>query len=149
MKRPVPLCTLHHVGLFILALRYLVGAPSFFKADFFEEFKGILEGEGCKSVRNFIVENSDEKAIDVLETYLARPTHVKLYDGVSNPYNEEKAKWYFLAWLMRDAPAQRLAPLLNEVQGKSLLERKARFVYVYPNIVTSESRSDKCSSSAA
>ncbi len=93
--------------------------------EFYNDFKSYLKTSGYKGVKSFIQEKSDAKAIEVLKAYLDRTTTVKLYDGISNPYSNKKAKWYFLAWLMRDAPAQRLSPLLGEVPGKSIEDRKA------------------------
>ena len=49
---------------------------------------------------------------------------MKLYDGLLRPYSNSKAKWYFLAWLLRDAATQRLQPLLNSVPGQTMTERK-------------------------
>ena len=49
----------------------------------------------------------------------------KLYDGLLRPYSNAKAKWYFLAWLLRDAATQRLQPLLKNMPGETAIERKA------------------------
>ena len=49
----------------------------------------------------------------------------KLYDGLGRPYSDTVAKWYFLAWVLRDAPAQRLGPLLRTIVGDTLDRRKA------------------------
>jgi hypothetical protein len=51
-----------------------------------------------------------------------------LYDGIGRPYASDLAKWYFLAWTMRDAPAQRLGPLLQGIEGASMSERKANLL---------------------
>lgn len=40
------------------------------------------------------------------------------------PYANGKAKWFFLAWLLRDAATQRLQPLLKGISGKNDIERK-------------------------
>lgn len=57
--------------------------------------------------------------------YLARPNEAKLYDGLLRPYSNAKAKWFFLAWLFRDAATQRLEPLLRTVPGDTANDRKA------------------------
>lgn len=46
-----------------------------------------------------------------------------LYDGIGKPYSPSKACYFFLAWMIRDAPAQRLRPLISRMikeagQGK-------------------------------
>lgn len=40
------------------------------------------------------------------------------------PYSNSRAKWYFLAWLLRDAATQRLQPLLRSVPGDTAIERR-------------------------
>jgi hypothetical protein len=51
-----------------------------------------------------------------------------LLDGLARPYQDATAKWYFLAWILRDAPAQRLQPILSSVEGASLAERRANLL---------------------
>ena len=89
---------------------------------FFEEFEAFLAANGYPSVYAFIVA---EDAGNVLSLYLASPAEKQLFDGVGRPYTAGKAKWYFLAWLFRDAPAQRLGPLLRQVAGASVLARQS------------------------
>ena len=91
---------------------------------FYEDFVAFLKEEGYDSVLNFIQEPSDERAAETIAKYLARPGEVKLYDGLLRPYSNSKAKWYFLAWLLRDAATQRLQPLLKSVPGETTIERK-------------------------
>jgi hypothetical protein len=93
--------------------------------DFYDDFVVFLTEEGYVSIHEFVNEPSDEKALEVLTRYLNRRNDVKLYDGLLRPYSNPQARWYFLAWLLRDAPAQRLRPLLNQVQGGTPLERMA------------------------
>ncbi|HRD48000.1 MAG TPA: hypothetical protein PLD30_16350 [Candidatus Competibacteraceae bacterium] len=93
---------------------------------FYEDFCRFLISKGYDSIYAFVSECSDEKAILTLESYLAISiSDVKLYDGIGRPYEDNKAKWYFLAWIMRDAPAQRLEPLLRSLEGDSLAAKKA------------------------
>lgn len=91
---------------------------------FYENFVVFLRGEGYNSVLDFIQEQSDERAAETITKYLARPSEAKLYDGLLRPYSNAKAKWYFLAWLLRDAATQRLQPLLKSVPGETAVERK-------------------------
>jgi len=91
---------------------------------FYEDCVAFLRGEGYNSVLDFIQEQSDERAAETITKYLARPSEVRLYDGLLRPYSNAKAKWYFLAWLLRDAATQRLQPLLKSVPGETVIERK-------------------------
>lgn len=88
---------------------------------FFEEFEAFLSKNGFESVYAFV---SAADAKDVLILYLATRSEKQLFDGVGRPYGHRKAKWYFLAWLFRDAPAQRLTPLLRQVPGANILARR-------------------------
>ena len=91
---------------------------------FYEDFVGFLEQEGYTSVLHFIQEPSDERAIQTINRYLNRRSEVRLYDGLLRPYSNSRAKWYFIAWLLRDAATQRLQPLLSAVPGDTLIERR-------------------------
>jgi len=92
---------------------------------FYQDFVEFLKEAGYGSVLEFVQEPSDEKAAETIVTYLSRANEVKLYDGLLRPYSNSKAKWYFLAWLLRDAATQRLQPLLKTVPGETAIERKA------------------------
>jgi len=76
-----------------------------------------LKQHGYKDVHAFINEPSDVKATRAIQDYLARQTGIQLLDGLARPYKDATAKWYFLAWILRDAPAQRLQPLLTSVRA--------------------------------
>ena len=91
---------------------------------FYQDFVGFLEHEGYASVLDFIQEPSDEKATRTISRYLARHSEAKLYDGLLRPYSNSRAKWYFLAWLLRDAATQRLQPLIRTVPGDTPVERR-------------------------
>ena len=92
---------------------------------FFWDFVAFLQELGYADVHHFIREPSDERALEVLDLYLRREGNATLYDGLLRPYPGSKARWYFLAWLMRDAPVQRLGPLLAGIPGRDLNERRA------------------------
>ena len=51
--------------------------------------------------------------------YLARDdgTRPSLFDGIGRQYEHRKAVYYFLSWLVRDAPLQRLRPLITKVDA--------------------------------
>jgi hypothetical protein len=48
----------------------------------------------------------------------------KLFDGVGRLYPHAKACFYFFAWLVRDAPQQRLAPLIQQIVRKTQKSRR-------------------------
>lgn len=92
---------------------------------FYDDFVGFLEQEGYASILEFIQEPSDARASQTISCYLSRQSDAILYDGMLRPYSNSRAKWYFLAWLLRDAATQRLQPLLSSVPGDTLIERRA------------------------
>lgn len=111
---------------------------------FYEDFVGFLEQEGYTSILEFIQESSNERAIQTISRYLNRQSDVRLYDGLLRPYSNSRAKWYFLAWILRDAATQRLQPLLSVVQGDTLVERRTHLLnevrkFVAPLFPQSES----------
>lgn len=110
-----------------LRLRELIAIVKTNKA-FYDEFVKHLTEKGYSSVAEFITELDDKKATSVITSYLQRPTAATLYDGIGRPYVTSKARWYFLAWLLRDAPVQRLEPLLNDIPGHSPEQRKAHLL---------------------
>ena len=91
---------------------------------FYQDFVSFLGQEGYSSVLEFIQEQSDERAANTIGRYLNRRADVKLYDGLLRPYTNSRAKWFFLAWLLRDAATQRLQPLLRSVPGNTPVERQ-------------------------
>lgn len=95
---------------------------------FYAEFVTFLQSEGYADVHRFVSEPDDARALEVLDKYLASSSKAKLYDGLGRPYKATIAKWYFLAWILRDAPAQRLAPLLKSIDGDSLDKKKAHLL---------------------
>ncbi len=109
--------------LYNLRLRELVAIVRE-NESFYQDFVGYLREAGYNSILAFIQEPSDEQAAATIANYLSRTVDVKLYDGLLRPYTNSKAKWYFLAWLLRDAATQRLEPLLKTVSGDTILERK-------------------------
>ena len=83
---------------------------------FYNEFVQFLSAHGYTGVHAFVREKEDSKAVHLLETYLTSHSRATLHDGLGRPYSDTIAKWYFLAWILRDAPAQRLGPLLRSVK---------------------------------
>jgi hypothetical protein len=91
---------------------------------FYEDFVSFLQEQGFDSVSSFVHEPSDVRAAQTISQYLTRPGEAILYDGLLRPYPNGKAKWFFMAWLFRDAATQRLAPMLTSVPGDTIVERK-------------------------
>lgn len=95
---------------------------------FYDAFLSFLQSRGYTDVAGFIHDENSEAARSAIESYLAKPSGATLYDGLGRPYTNAKAKWYFIAWILRDAPAQRLEPLLRSVDGSSLEEKRVNLI---------------------
>lgn len=95
---------------------------------FYEAFLAFLNAAGYSNIAAFIHDENSEFACSVIESYLENPSEATLYDGLGRPYNNGKAKWYFLAWMLRDAPVQRLEPLLRSIHGLSIEEKKVKLI---------------------
>ena len=93
--------------------------------SFYQDFVDFLVEERYASILDFVQEASDARAINTINRYFDRPGDVRLYDGLLRPYSNSRAKWYFLAWLLRDAATQRLQPLLKTAPGDTLTDRRA------------------------
>lgn len=93
--------------------------------SFYQDFVDFLAEDGYASILDFVQEASDDRAINTINRYFDRPGDVRLYDGLLRPYSNSRAKWYFLAWLLRDAATQRLQPLLKTAPGDTLADRRA------------------------
>jgi hypothetical protein len=74
---------------------------------FYEDFIAYLHSNGYSGPQDFVNETNDARGIDVISGFLARTSEAELLNGVGNPYPNHQARWYFLAWILRDAPAQR------------------------------------------
>ena len=115
---------------FILAnlrLAELVAIVNINKA-FYDDFVTYLRSNGYQTPQDFVNETSDAKAIQVITGFLGRASDAELLNGVGRPYANSQARWYFLAWILRDAPAQRLGPLLGSVPGETPESRKAHLL---------------------
>jgi len=95
---------------------------------FFYEFEGFLKNAGYESVFDFVQEKSDAKAIALIQAYFKTKFKADLLDGIGRPYAQSKAKWLFLGWLFRDAPSQRLQPLVSSIDGKTLVDRQSYLI---------------------
>lgn len=110
-----------------LRLAELVAIVKINKA-FYDDFMIYLGEMGYKTSQDFVNEKSDEKAKAVIAGFLGRTSKAELLDGGGKPYRNSQARWYFLAWILRDAPAQRLAPLLGKIKGANPEARKTHLL---------------------
>ena len=94
----------------------------------YDEFLVFLSEFGYAHLIDFVNESDDKKAVEVFEKYFESTGDTKLYDGVFRPYSQAKARWYFLSWIFRDAPAQRLGPMVPSVEGTSTQNKKAHLL---------------------
>lgn len=91
---------------------------------FFREFERFLVTQGFSGIAAFVSSNQDDAVRAAFFNYFTVPFAHPLLDGIGRPYSDKKAKWYFMAWLFRDAPAQRLGPLLRTIPGSTPMERQ-------------------------
>lgn len=87
---------------------------------FFDHFLIFLDNEGYGSLHLFVTEKDEAKGRTVLLRYFNRalPPGVHLFDGVARQYKPDRAKWLFLGWIFRDAPSQRLGPMVTSMEGR-------------------------------
>ena len=56
--------------------------------------------------------------------FVEKPEHPPLlFDGIGRSYSHLKACYYFFSWIIRDAPQQRLAPLISRIVKQSNLNK--------------------------
>lgn len=96
----------------------------------FEDLVAFLKTKKYESLRDFILDTDEARGQAVILEYLNRPypPDVFLYDGIARPYAQEKAKWLILGWVLRDAPEQRLRPMVSSMPGNTPKEKQA---YLY------------------
>ena len=58
-----------------------------------------------------------------------------LFDGVGRTYPHTKACYYFFSWLIRDAPQQRLAPLITRIMRVSRRRRAEIEIYTLASLI--------------
>jgi hypothetical protein len=91
-----------------------------------QKFKGIL-GNAMDLSTNLLAANRRgiHAAIRACYNPDKDETVPSLYDGAGRPYAHKKACYYFFSWLLRDAPQQRLAPLIAEAKSAAGAESAA------------------------
>lgn len=90
---------------------------------FYDEFLGFLKGKGYEDIHAFVSETSEKNINDVVNSYFDTPFSNTLFDGIARPYNESKSKWFFITWVLRDAPQQRLQPIVSSLDGTTQEKR--------------------------
>lgn len=93
---------------------------------FFDEFVGFLKGHGYTSIFQFLNESDRDRRESIIRNFFQTSFDNVLYDGIARPYPESKSKWFFITWLLRDAPQQRLQPMMSSFKGT--LEERRVFV---------------------
>ena len=88
---------------------------------FFLEFLEFLKSFGYENLYDFISESNVDSLKEVLEIYFSHPFRNVLYDGIARPYTQDKSKWLFICWVLRDAPQQRLQPMLKAISRVDLI----------------------------
>jgi hypothetical protein len=71
---------------------------------------GCSKGELRSIVHSCYFDDRDEKPL--------------LFDGIGRVYPHHKACFYFFAWMIRDAPQQRLSPLISRMRKSDKVEKK-------------------------
>lgn len=91
---------------------------------FFDEFVRFIKAHGYTDVQQFVSETDDARMAGVLNSYFSTPFTTSLYDGIARPYDQQKSKWFFITWILRDAPQQRLQPLVASVRERDLIAKR-------------------------
>ncbi|MEJ1369942.1 MAG: hypothetical protein RPU35_17390 [Candidatus Sedimenticola sp. (ex Thyasira tokunagai)] len=90
---------------------------------FFDEFVGFLNSNGYSDIHSFVSETDEEIITNLVNLYFDTPFDNTLFDGIARPYNESKSKWFFITWVLRDAPQQRLQPIVSSLDGSTKEKR--------------------------
>lgn len=91
---------------------------------FFEEFVEFVKRHGYENVLAFVSESEEAKMEAVLNDYFSNEFKNCLYDGIARPYDQSKSKWFFITWLLRDAPQQRLQPIVSSLENGSTTQKR-------------------------
>lgn len=91
---------------------------------FFDEFVEFVKLHGYSNVLEFISEQNEKKMDGLLNLYFLKEFKNCLYDGIARPYDQSKSKWFFITWLLRDAPQQRLQPIVSSINEGSTTKKR-------------------------
>lgn len=91
---------------------------------FYDEVVYFLNKNGYKRIFDFINEKDESKLSAILYKYFNNQFATCLYDGIARPYEDQKSKWFFITWLLRDAPQQRLQPIVASLDHGNPIDNK-------------------------
>lgn len=91
---------------------------------FFDEFIAFVTRHGYENILEFISESDESKMDVILTDYFANDFNNCLYDGIARPYDQSKSKWFFITWLLRDAPQQRLQPIVSSLEAGDTTQKR-------------------------
>jgi hypothetical protein len=93
----------------------------------FDDFCSFVGSAGYASLQQFMTSTDEAKAESTILRYLQRPLPrgLAIYDGIARPYAPDKGKWLLLGWIFRDAPEQRLRPMVASMAGASPIAKRA------------------------
>ncbi|QQZ28354.1 hypothetical protein HMY34_06070 [Thiothrix subterranea] len=91
---------------------------------FFDEFVAFVKRHKYENVLAFVSESNEIKMNEVLNDYFSNEFKNCLYDGIARPYDQSKSKWFFITWLLRDAPQQRLQPIVSSLKEGSTTQKR-------------------------
>ena len=96
----------------------------------FDDLVSYLRSQGYVSLQAFVLDQDEAKAEQTILGYLQRPlpNGIAVYDGIARPYRPDKGKWLLLGWVLRDAPEQRLRPMVSSMPGRSTVEKQAHLL---------------------
>lgn len=80
---------------------------------------------GSHKSLNEIIFDSDKIVLKniILNCYKEKENKPFLFDGIGRVYPHTKACFYFFAWLIRDAPQQRLSPLILKMRKINTIDK--------------------------
>jgi hypothetical protein len=85
--------------------------------DWIEKHAKIVTGSH-KSFNDILMNCSKDNLSKIIQACYLDAADEKpfLFDGIGRVYSHSKACFYFFAWIIRDAPQQRLSPLISRMQ---------------------------------
>lgn len=92
--------------------------------DWIEKHAKLVTGSH-KSLNDIILSSSKPQIKGIIRACYSDTTDEKplLFDGIGRVYPHLKACFYFFAWVIRDAPQQRLSPLISRMQKADTVEK--------------------------
>lgn len=111
--------------------------------DWIEKHAKIVTGSH-RTLNEIILSCPKKSLKKIIESCYLDNTQEKplLFDGIGRVYPHAKACFYFFAWIIRDAPQQRLAPLITRMQRADNIKRfiaetdsLTELIYEYRSIV--------------